>query len=118
MTNDIIDEEPCLEEHPNIIARFNPKSCMITTLFIPALLRGQGRGTAELQRMENTLRKAGCTTAQVFVAPIPPCSVPASEFYRKNGYLHSYPNFGNWMTQAVGWPKCGQPQPGLMYKPL
>lgn len=102
-----------------IIVRFNPKTCFITRLFIPTSLRGQGRGTEELQKLENILRKCGCTTARVYVAAISPSSsVPASEFYRKNGYLYEYPNFSNWMTQTFGWPNYGQPQAGPMYKPL
>lgn len=99
-----------------IIARADVERCFITELFIPAVLRGQGYGTRELQKLEQQLKKAGCKQINVFVGQLSSNDVPASEFYRKNGYLHYYPNLGNWMTQVLGWPKNGVPQGGMMYK--
>jgi len=105
----------------SIIATANNKSCEITALFIPKSERGKGLGSKELQRLEQVLRDHGCTTATAYVSGWSWDSEdwnPPSEFYRKNGYQHKYPNFGNWMTQTFGYPKNGQPQSGPMYKPL
>lgn len=99
-------------------SEYSVKKCAVLRLFVSASQRGQGLGSQELRRIEGILKENQCKWAYVYVGSLDGQSIPASEFYRKNGYVHICPNKINLMTQMFGFPKNGVPQGGMMCKPL
>lgn len=101
-----------------VVCNYNTRTCSITKLFVPIKHQGKGIGSRELLKMEDILRQHGCKRSRVYVGSLDGFTPPASEFYRKNGYVHYYPNTRNWLTQTFNWPRQGVPQGGMMFKQL
>lgn len=99
-----------------IKASWDCKRCEICLLELPSSLRYKGNGSSMLRYMEQQLREAKCKEVKVYVGPLNAYEPVASEFYRKNGYVHRSPGLITRLRELLGW-SCS-PQAGVMIKQL